>query len=67
MYQISGTFALDDPQHRQIAWEWLKGVLMLCWLDDTYDQWEIAEVEENETINKVYYKFTRPKEEDGTR
>ena len=67
MYQISGTFALDDPQHRQKAWEWLKSVLTLCLLEDTFEQLEISDSQENESINKVSYKFTRPKEEDGTR
>ena len=62
MYQISGTFALDDPLHRQKAWEWLKSVLVLCWLDDTYDDWEITETEENSTVNKIYYKFERTKD-----
>ena len=59
MKRISTKFDKSDRDHRAKAWEWLKGVLVLTQLGDTFEDWEIAETEEDALSDKINYTFTR--------
>lgn len=44
---------------KEDAFKWLKGVLVLCQLDDTFDEWEITENKHDDISDKTTYVFER--------